>query len=110
MKRRDILSASLALPFAGMAQADTSADTPIQRLFGEWEHWHRESCHGPEEQSDYCINRMSELEERLCALPSENAHDLACKIVALTSYFNFMIEDRAASPLCAEINQLAKVG
>ncbi len=92
MTRRSILTAlpatgaAIALPFS--AKADTS--TPVMRLFHQWEQARSGlSLRHSEEECDRAVDRMTQLEDQMIALPSQNMSDLAAKIVAYSSWGDF---------------------
>ena len=79
----------LAVGGVGIAQPDQTVESEIQALFRDWTTTRASADRGTEEECDDAVDRLSVLEERICALPSLSAADFAAKIVAWSSWGDF---------------------
>jgi hypothetical protein len=86
--RRTLLraSATLLAPCLLAEPGLASAETPILRLFREWDdlqvRWHG----SPEEEEDWFLAENERLERAVAAEPSTCLADLAAKVIVSTCY------------------------
>jgi hypothetical protein len=79
----------------------------IMSLFREWEATFGEPGKRPNltnEEHSQLINRCSEIEQRMLALPSTTTADIAAKLIASTSYGGYSVDEDG--PLIAEAKAL----
>ncbi|MGI6854376.1 hypothetical protein [Mesorhizobium sp. 1B3] len=84
-----------------VAFAETEEQSPVMQLFQQWQATYHSADDTPDEVCDALMGVCSELEERMMALPSISAADLAAKLVVTTSYGDFEFDSE--SDLYAEI-------
>lgn len=77
--------AALGLP----QPAQASTDTPIMRLYRQWEQARSDCNYAFDEECDRCVDLMGALEDQMLDLRCECIGDLAAKIAALTSWGDF---------------------
>lgn len=108
MQRRKFLGSipSVALSGAGMTTAATE-DTPISRLFAEWERLHAHSCE-PGISDEECSRRVDAeiaVEKELRRTPALTAQDFARKTLIYVGFGAF----HPTSELWAEVCAIAGV-
>lgn len=72
-----------------VAFADTEEQSPVVKLFQEWQATYHSADNTPDEVCNALMEVCSGLEEQMMALPSVSAADLAAKLVVATSYGDF---------------------
>jgi len=75
-----LASVVLTSPTSGSA----SEPSQILRLFRHWEDLERSAEEVSEQECDRITQRMTELADAMCALPSRSAADFAAKVTAYT--------------------------
>ena len=100
-----------ALPFAcagaAMAQAgDDPLETPVLRLFREWEAMCAAHDAMPGDIPDEAFYERHALELRMLSTPSTCAADFAAKVVAVTHWGGCALDECGAPEIWAEARQL----
>lgn len=84
-----------------VAVAGTDEQSPVLRLFHEWQATYHSADNTPDEVCDALTGICFELAGQMMALPSISAADLAAKLVVATGYGDFDVDFDGA--LYAEI-------
>lgn len=95
LSRRSLLRASPALLGSGLLTSTalaSSTETPVLRLFREWDELQAEMLGCSEDDVDALCTTSSSLERRIVAEPSTGPLDLAAKVVASSCYGDFPVE------------------
>ncbi|MGP2491056.1 hypothetical protein ACTDI4_05440 [Mesorhizobium sp. PUT5] len=105
------LTAALAGVSASVAATAEPQPSPIMGLFREWEaKYAQTSDPAPsDEEVDRILDECRELERRMLAIPASSAGDFAAKLLAITSYGQYSLEDDAGGSFMAEARALAGV-
>lgn len=111
--RRNLLCAAPAALMAGATLASNAEQeaAPIMVLFREWQAQYDLMSADNEDASDdkpytYTTGTLTKIERQMLALPSQDARDLAAKILAVTHLGDFCIDMRGAYPIMDELCDL----
>lgn len=111
MNRRALLNlasaalAATATPAAALCIADP-ADTPVMRLFREWEAADRAAHLSTGDECDRLLDARFQIELRLIEAPAHTAADVLMKIIAWTSYGDAGIDGLDTHGVWAEARAL----
>jgi len=83
--------------------------SPIMGMFREWQAKYERACAPtlPYQEVDSILDECRELERRMLAIPASSAGDFAAKLLAITSYGEYSLEDDAGGRFMAEARALA---
>ncbi len=97
--RRSLLRASPALlaPCLLTAPGVGSTNTPILRLFREWDDLQVRWQGSPEKEEDWFFEENERLERAVAEEPSTCLADLAAKVIVSTCYGEFAAEPRVTA-------------
>ncbi len=114
LTRRSILQSAPAVGLAALVPAAAVAEpqaSPIMGMFREWQAKYEQACAPtlPYSEVDRVLDECRELERRMLAIPASSAGDFAAKLLAITSYGQYSLEDDAGGRFMAETLALAGV-
>ena len=87
-------------------------DSPIMTPFREWQAGYDAMCADNDDDASvdhehtYITGSLTQLERQMLALPSQDARDLAAKILAVTHFGDFFIDMRRAYPIMDDLCDL----
>ncbi|WP_420023243.1 hypothetical protein ACN9JG_00050 [Cereibacter azotoformans] len=107
LNRRAVLASPLALAAvpAAIAQAQPH-ETPVLRLFREWEAMHARNDALPGDVPDAMLDELLSLEQELRSTPSEGVADFAAKVVAFTFWGGATLSEDYAPEIWEEARAL----
>jgi len=107
LPRRTVLACGplLVVGLSSTATPTQALESEIQPLFQQWATTRTAASSGTEAECDAAVDRLTELEEQICALPSRSAADFAAKIVAWSSWGDFGLPEED-HPIWAEARAL----
>ena len=86
-----------AAPASGVANLATPEPSPIMSLFREWDALYVQMYLDPDLEDDDEISRgneaMKDLEYKIAALPAQTAPELAAKLIALSTFGEYGLDD-----------------
>ncbi|WP_287885980.1 MULTISPECIES: hypothetical protein [Paracoccus] len=106
MKRRDLMRLAPAALVAGAAPAVRAAgveETPVMKLFREWEHLHQFVCTSasndmPDEEWNPLHDRVWDIADQIFATPAQTAQDFIAKVICNTVWGEHGLPDEGQNP------------